>query len=165
MASAAQRALATTKTSDAEKIVDFSPEALRAPFALRCAALSIDYIILLIFPAGWLTLGKLFGEGNATALGTTIWVVGVAFFLANFLLLPFFRGQSIGKMLTGITILNSDGTSLSFGRLFIRNTIGYLITISTVGLGFVISAVNTSGRTLHDLLSGTIVVHGRKKQL
>lgn len=164
MASAVQKAPAANP-SDAEKLVDFSPETLRAPFALRCAALSIDYIILLIFPAGWLTFGKLFGEGNTAALGTSIWVVGIAFFVANFLLLPFFRGQSIGKMLTGITIVNANGTDLSFGRLLIRNTIGYLITLLTGGLGFVISALNASGRTLHDLLSGTIVVHGRKKQL
>ncbi|MFT3745376.1 MAG: RDD family protein [Pyrinomonadaceae bacterium] len=165
MASAAQKAIASNKTSDAEKIIDFSPEALRAPFALRCAALCIDYIVLVIFPAGWLTLGRLLGEGNPTSIGTSVWVVGIAFFAANFLLLPFLRGQSIGKMLTGITILNADGTNLSFGRLFIRNTIGYLITLLTGGLGFVIAALNTSGRTLHDLLSGTIVVHGRKKQL
>lgn len=145
--------------------MDFSPELLRAPFALRCAALSIDYILLLIFPAGWLTLGKVLGEGNTTSLTTTIWVVGIVFFLTNFLLLPVFRGQSIGKMLTGITIVNIDGTELSFGRLVIRNTIGYLITILTGGLGFVISALNSTGRTLHDLLSGTIVVHGRKTQI
>ena len=165
MATAAQKAVTSNTMSEAEKVVDFSPEDLRAPFALRCAALSIDYLILLIFPAGWLVLGKMLGEGNAVTIGTTVWIVAIVIFLANFLLLPFFRGQSIGKMLTGITVLNIDGTSLSLSRILVRNTIGYLITVMTGGLGFIIAALNSSGRALHDLLSGTIVVHGRKKQL
>ena len=165
MASAVQTAIANNRSSDAEKIVGFSAESLRAPFALRCAALSIDYILLVVFPAGWLTLGKLLGEGSNATLGISVWVVGIAFFVANFFLLPVFRGQTIGKMLTGITIVNIDGSQLSFGRLAIRNTIGYAITILTGGLGFVISALNTSGRALHDLVSGTIVIHGRKTQV
>ena len=32
-------------------------------------------------------------------------------------------------------------------------------------LGFLLAGVNTSGRALHDLLGGTIVVRGRKVQL
>ncbi len=165
MASAAKAALSTIKPSDSEKIVGFAPEELRAPFALRCAALLIDYILLLALPAGWLAIGRLFLDGQASEIGTAIWIVGIVFFLANFLLLPMFRGQTIGKMLTGLTILNLDGTGLSIGRVVLRNTVGYLLTVLTLGLGFVISALNSSGRTLHDFLSGTVVIHGRKTQL
>ncbi len=165
MSSAPQRAIAFTKPSDAEKIIDFSPARLRAPFALRCAAVSIDYILLLVFPAGWLMLGRLFGETGDSGIGSTIWVVAIIVFTANFVLLPLVRGQSIGKMLTGLTILNIDGTKVGAPRLLVRNTIGYLMTILTAGLGFLSSAVNTSGRSLHDFLTGTVVVRGRKKQL
>ncbi len=165
MASAAKATLSTQKPSDAERIVDFSPEDLRAPFALRCAALSIDYILLLVFPAGWLALGRIFGESGTVSIGPLVWVIGIIFFAANFLLLPSLRGQSLGKMLTGLTIVNIDGTNLSFGRLLVRNTVGYLVTAGTAGLGFIISALNSSGRTLHDILAGTIVIRGRKTQL
>ena len=35
---------------DTEKIIEFSPEVVRAPFPLRCAALIIDYMVLLVMP-------------------------------------------------------------------------------------------------------------------
>lgn len=165
MASAASRAISTNKSSEAEKIVNFSPEALKAPFALRCAALSIDYILLLVFPVGWLAAGKLLGETGTVAIGTTIWVVGIVFFLANFLVLPLFRGQTIGKMVTGLTILNLDGTDIGFSAVLRRNVLGYLATVLTLGIGFLIVAVNSSGRALHDYTAKTIVVRGRKTQV
>lgn len=165
MASAAKAALSTNNTTESEKIVGFSPTALRAPFSLRCAAVSIDYILLLVFPAGWLVLGKLFSDGASPVISPVIWVVGTTFFLFNFLVLPIFRGQTIGKMLTGLTIINLDGTRVRIGRLVLRNTVGYLLTLLTGGLGFVISALNSNGRTLHDFVSGTMVVRGRKTQL
>jgi len=165
MATAAQRAVSVDKPSEAEKIVGFSPERLRAPFALRCAALCIDYIVLLAFPAGWLATGSLLGEGGSVVIGTPVWLVSILIFLINFLAFPLFRGQTVGKMLTGLTILNIDGTNVSIGGILMRNVIGYLLTILTVGIGFLISAVNKSGRSLHDFLAGTIVVHGRKTQL
>lgn len=165
MAAAATRAISTNKASEAEKIVNFSPDKLRAPFSLRCAALSIDYILLLVFPVGWLAAGKLLGGSGTVAIGTTIWVIGILFLLANFLVLPLFRGQTVGKMLTGLTILNIDGTDIGFTTVLRRNVLGYFVTILTLGLGFLIAAVNSSGRALHDLIGGTVVVRGRKTQL
>lgn len=165
MATAASRAVSTATPSEAERIVDFSPQRLRAPFALRCAALFIDYIILLIFPVGWLATGKLLGAAGSIVIGNTIWVLGILLFLANFLILPLFRGQTVGKMVTGLTILNIDGTRLGFGGVLRRNILGYLVTMLTLGIGFLISAVNGSGRALHDFIAGTIVIRGSKTQL
>ena len=165
MAAAASRAISTRKSTEAEKIVNFLPEAVKAPFALRCAAISIDYMLLLAFPVGWLAAGKLIGETGAVAISTTIWVIGIVFVLADFLVLPLFKGQTIGKMLTGLTIVNMDGTDIGFGTVLRRNVLGYLATTLTLGLGFLLSAVNSSGRALHDLAAGTIVVRGRKTQL
>jgi uncharacterized RDD family membrane protein YckC len=66
-------------------------------------------------------------------------------------------------MMAGIAILRKDGTPVRLGRILLRNTIGYLITILTFGLGFFIAALNKSGRSLHDLIAGTVVVYGRRK--
>ena len=81
------------------------------------------------------------------------------------LLLPLLFGKTVGKMLTGLTILNMDGTAVSLVGIIRRNILGYLLTTITLGLGFLISAVNSSGRSLHDFVGGTIVVRGQKKQL
>jgi uncharacterized RDD family membrane protein YckC len=165
MVSAATRVISTNNPQVPEKIIDFSPARLKAPFALRCAALTIDYMLLLLLPVGWLTAAKLFGEPGAIVVGTTAWIIGILLVMVNFLLLPLLRGQTVGKMMTGLTILNIDGTDIGFGTVLRRNVLGYLVTVLTLGLGFLISAVNSSGRALHDFTAGTIVVRGSKKQL
>ena len=149
----------------AEKVVDFAPTELQAPFFLRCSAIFIDYMVLLAIPVGWLLIETIMGDGTKATVGSTVWMIGIVFWLANFLLLPLLRGQTIGKMLTGLTILNLDGTRLGIGGVVRRNIFGYIATVATLGLGFLFAAVNSTGRALHDIIAGTIVVHGRKKQL
>lgn len=163
MASAAARAIASTKPPAMEKIVDFAPEHIKAPFVLRCAALSIDYILLLILPVGWLVASKVMSEtpGDVT-IGTAGWVLGFVLFIGDFLLYPLLRGQTLGKMVVGLTILKLDGTDIDIGVLMRRNLVGYLATMLTLGIGFLIAAVNTSGRSLHDFIGGTVVIRGRK---
>lgn len=165
MTTAAKATKTTDITPGSETIVGFSVTELRAPFMLRCAAMSIDYLLLIILPAAWLLIGPIFGAGTGSGIGTTVWSVAIIVFVANFLLFPLATGRSLGKFLTGLTIVNTDGTKLSPARLFLRNTIGYLITIGTAGLGFLVAAFSSSGRSLHDILTGTVVIRGTKTQL
>ena len=151
--------------TEADKIVNFSPERLKAPFFLRVAAFCIDYIILIGLPIAWLVATKFFGEPGSQGISNFIWVIGAILLIVNLLLFPLLRGQTVGKMITGLTIVNSDGTDLRLGGIFRRNVIGYLITVATLGVGFLISGINSSGRALHDFLGGTVVVRGRKVQL
>ncbi len=110
--------------------------------------------------------GKTLGEPSTTnGLGTTVWLFGVILWVVNFLLLPLLFGKTIGKMLTGLTILNMDGTGVGLFGIIRRNILGFLLTGMTLGFGFLMSAINSSGRSLHDFVAGTIVVRGRKKHL
>lgn len=149
----------------AEKVVDFAPTELQAPFFLRCSAIFIDYMVLLAIPVGWLLIETMMGDGTKATVGSTVWMIGIILWLANFLLLPLLRGQTIGKLLTGLTIVNLDGTRVGIAGIIRRNIFGYLLTAATLGFGFLYAAVNSSGRAIHDIVAGTIVVHGRKKQL
>ncbi len=152
------------RSSGNERIVNFSPELLQAPFVLRCAALFIDYMLLLAVPLIWMTAGRWVNDGTPVLpFGPAVWLIIIVLWIINFLLLPLLRGQTLGKMLTGLTILRMDGTNIGLGRILLRNVFGYLITALTLGLGFMFSAVSSTGRSLHDFLSGTIVVRGRKK--
>jgi len=163
MSSVAQTAI-LPKTPQMEKVIEFSPNALRAPFFLRCAALFIDYMVLLAVPVTWLVVSRFLGDGLANVgISNTVWLFVLIAWVINFLALPLFRGQTIGKMMAGIAILRRDGTPVRLGRILLRNTIGYLITILTFGLGFFVAALNKSGRSLHDLIAGTVVVYGRRK--
>lgn len=164
MATTADNVIPATR-AEADKIVDFSPERLKAPFFLRVAAFCIDYMILIGLPIGWLVATKFFGEPGSQGISNFIWVIGSILLVVNLLLFPLLRGQTIGKMITGLTIVNSDGTDLRLGGILRRNVIGYLITVATLGLGFLIGGINSSGRALHDFVGGTIVVRARKIQL
>jgi uncharacterized RDD family membrane protein YckC len=148
-----------------EKDIEFSPNASGARFFLRCAALFIDYMLLVAVPVGWLVFVKFFGDGSTNAgISYWVWLFVLFAWAINFLALPLFRGQTIGKLIAGIAILRTDGTPVRLGRLLLRNTFGYIVSILTFGLGFFLAAVNRNGRSLHDLIAGTIVVPGRRKR-
>ena len=103
-----------------------SPEFVKAPFFLRCAAFSIDYILLLSLPVAWLVFAKFFLDGAAnTNLGSIVWLLVLIAWVVDFLALPLLRGQTIGKMLAGITIVTLDGSSVGLGRIIRRNVFGY----------------------------------------
>ena len=148
-------------------IVDFDVERLKAPFLLRCGALLIDYILIIAVPVVSLLLGRTFEYDGAKLLNSEVsnagWLIMILMILTNFVIFPMFSGQSIGKILTGLRIVKTDGDAPSFGRLLVRHLIGYPLTALTLGLGFLLSVLNYKGRALHDFLAGTIVVYGRKR--
>lgn len=143
-------------------IVDFIPERVKAPFFLRVAAACIDYMLLMAVPVIWLTLGRMLGDGSGITMGAIVWSVIVILYVLNFLLLPLLMGKTLGKLLMGLSIVRSDGSEVGLVNLLLRYTVGYAATILTLGVGFLISAVNTSGRSLHDYIAGTVVVRGTK---
>ena len=156
--------MSAKQTPALEKIVDFDPEALKAPFVLRVAALAIDYIIVIIIPVVWLILSRMLSElGTTSSIGATPWLIATVLFISNFLIFPVLRGRTLGKLLVGLTIVKNDGTRVDLLSIVRRNIIGYILTILTMGIGFLIGAVNNSGRALHDFVGGTMVIRGRRK--
>jgi uncharacterized RDD family membrane protein YckC len=162
----AERSLPSQRIRGKEVIAAFSPAELKAPFALRCAALCIDYIVLISVPVITLLINVSFGGAATSRTGgvsnTTGWLLGLLLFLTNFFILPSVNGQSIGKMLTGLRIVKMNGRSVSFGTILLRNFVGYAVTAFTLGLGFLFALIGKNGRAVHDLIGGTVVVYARK---
>lgn len=138
-------------------------ERLRAPFSLRCGALLIDYIILVGVLAFATLLARVFGDArrasSAMLLAGYVGVILAA--LLNFVLVAGLTGRTLGKWIAGLRIERTGGVELSFTRALVRHLVGYPLTMLTLGLGFLVAAFNPKGRTLHDLLAGTVVVRGR----
>jgi uncharacterized RDD family membrane protein YckC len=134
---------------------------IRGPFSLRCGAILIDYIVLAAILAFRTLVSRLLG-GGARSAGSSSLSVGlfltVAVAALDLGVLPGLTGLTIGKWATGLRIRRSDGTELGIGRAFLRHFIGYPLSALTLGLGFIIAALNARGRGLHDLIAGTIVV-------
>ena len=133
----------------------------RAPFALRCGALLIDYILLALILTFSIMIARLMG-GGARMAGGTAEKIGIIMTLIvavlDFGVLAGLTGRTIGKWTTGLRIETLDGGTPGIGRALLRHVIGYPLSILPFGLGFLIVTVNSSGRGLHDFLAGTIVV-------
>jgi uncharacterized RDD family membrane protein YckC len=158
-----KRALKTERV-----VVNFDAERLRAPFLLRCGAFLIDYILVVSIPVIGLLTARSFGDDGAKLLNSEInstgWLIALLLGLTNFVIFPMFSGQTLGKMLTGLRVVNMKGEFPTFSKLLIRHSIGYLLTLLTGGLGFLLSVLNIRGRALHDFLAGTIVIYGRRRE-
>jgi uncharacterized RDD family membrane protein YckC len=121
----------------------------------------IDYIVLVAIVATSTLVARTFGGGARLAGNSTEtlgFVLAVLVALANFGLLAGLWGRTIGKWATGLRIERADGQPASPGRIALRHFVGYPLSILTLGLGFLIAGMNSRGRTLHDLVAGTVVV-------
>ena len=137
----------------------------RAPFALRCGAILIDYIILVGILAFSTLVSRLMG-GGARSAGNSSETVGILVTIVVAALglgvLPGLTGLTAGKWAAGLRILRDDGTEIGIGRALVRHFVGYPLSFITLGLGFLAAAFTTRGRGLHDLIAGTIVVRERR---
>lgn len=163
----AQRAVPSRTFRTNEVVVDFSPKNLRAPFFLRCGAILIDYLIIVIIPVIGLVLGRFMGEDGAKLLSSEMnsvaWLTAVLLGLANIILLPMFNGQTIGKLLTGLRTVKLDGTRASGGTIAFRQISGLLLTAASAGIAFFLSVFSSKGRALHDYLAGTVVIYADRR--
>lgn len=145
-------------------IAEFDPIAMRAPFFLRCGAIAFDYLLVVIWPVLGLILGRYLGIDGTKLLSGELnnisWLIAILVGFSNIVLLPLATGQSLGKMIAGLRIVTQEGESLSVKSIVLRQTVGYLLTVGSLGLGFLFSAFSTKGRALHDYLAGSQVVFG-----
>jgi uncharacterized RDD family membrane protein YckC len=133
----------------------------RAPFALRCGALLIDYILLALILTFSIMVARLMGGGARMAGGTAEKIGGFITLIVavlNLVVLAGLTGKTVGKWTTGLRIERTDGRLPGIVRAGLRHLIGYPLSLLLFGLGFLIVAVSPTGRALHDLIAGTIVV-------
>ena len=81
-----------------------------------------------------------------------LWVIYAAYYS----LFHSFYGQTPGKMLKGLVVLDARNRFLSLPAAFLRWT-GYLVSLLPLGLGFWSSVFHSRGLTWHDRMTGTSV--------
>lgn len=156
----------------------------RAPFSLRCGAFLVDYILLAAIIAFSTMMARVGGRPRALASTSETFglFIAAAVALLNFVGLTALRGQTLGKWATGLCIRRSDGEPLNLVRSLLRHLIAYPLSFLILGLtflaadfptaaivmaagfaltlalGFVMAALGTNGRALHDIIADTVVV-------
>ena len=67
-------------------------------------------------------------------------------------------GQTLGKRIVGLRVIRFDGQAeLSLSTVILRETIGKLLTVMTLGLGLLMLVLG-KGRALHDWVAQTRVI-------
>ena len=158
-ATATEAAAPRTKVKSSTSIEAFAR--FRAPFALRCGAILIDYITLVAILAFSTLLSRMLG-GGARSWGSSSETAGIVVTIVvaglNLGVLPGLTGFTLGKWAAGLRILRQNGLEIGIGRALVRHFVGYPLSFVTLGLGFLVIAFTSRGRGLHDLIAGTVVV-------
>ena len=139
-------------------------------FWQRTLAFLIDKFILflismiLIF-TGALLLGlgfpfSLFMDVSTTATGTFFISYYGTSILLNMVYFTYFHGtigQTPGKMLLGLKVIQKTGEPMTLGIAFLR-WVGYIISGLIFNLGFVWVAFDSKKRGWHDMIAATNVI-------
>jgi uncharacterized RDD family membrane protein YckC len=128
----------------------------------RFIAHIIDQIILgTVGAAIGLFFGLLMGQGadrdmaGVAILGMSV-VISVIYYLGFWSM----GGQTPGKMLLGLVIVQDDGKPLTFVGALLR-FFGYFVSNLVLSLGFAAIAFDATHRGWHDKIASTVVVKSR----
>jgi uncharacterized RDD family membrane protein YckC len=130
-----------------------------ASWWIRFFASLIDAVLIFAGAAAIFAIGAALDND----MSWTVAGLGAAtvYFLYHPLLVAFNHGQTLGKKLLAVKVVNNDGSSTGFGRAFVREVLFKLVpsALSPLNLiDYLWAAFREDRRTLHDLGAGTAVV-------
>ena len=95
--------------------------------------------------------------GFSAALAVVLLMI---YFIAPTLLF----GQTLGKRIVGLRVIRANcNPEIGFFRVVLRESVGKLLSVGLLGIGFLFPLMNQRQRALHDYLAGTIVVTYRQR--
>ena len=129
----------------------------------RIVATVVDAIILGIASG---ILAGLFGSNRSSGLGLTHLSAGgsilsVAFALVYYVVLEGLLGRTVGKLATGIRVVNeATGYPPGIGKAVVRTVLRIIDGLAGYLVGYVIVLGSSRRRRLGDMAAGTLVVRG-----
>jgi uncharacterized RDD family membrane protein YckC len=126
----------------------------------RVGATILDAIVMVLAAlVVGLPVAAAAGGDAGYAAGTLVYVAAVLFYAP--VMLAAAGGQTLGKRAAGVAVINADGTSIGFGRAFVRETLiklGFGIVWPVGLLDDLWPLWQRENRALHDLTIRTRVV-------
>jgi len=130
----------------------------------RILAQLLDYLFFLAYII-LITLGSRLTDGFGDSMAVIILMI-LPLFLYDLVCETFLQGQSFGKMIMKIKVVNIDGTQARFGGYLLR----WMIRIIDTNLFFfcgmvalITIIVNEKGQRLGDVAAGTTVIKLRQR--
>lgn len=120
-----------------------------AGFWVRFAAVLVDGLVLAI-PSG--IINAIFGKSLGGFLGYVL-MWAYAIYMLNT------RQATLGKMAVGLKVTTTDGGKPTVGKLALREIIGKILDIITLGIGYLMIVFTGKKQGLHDKIADTVVVY------
>jgi uncharacterized RDD family membrane protein YckC len=153
---------------------DWAAAAEPAGFWIRGGAFAVDAVILAVWVGviwaavmgaamtgvlDWAEPVVLLAVMERTSdLGPTMAALFAGVLLAYLVAFVVVEGATPGKMLFRLRVLGADGPRVAVVPALVREILGRLVGVATLGVGFALVAFAGSKRGLHDLIARTRVV-------
>lgn len=143
-----------------------TPDGILFAYALagpvtRCLAVAIDFVSTMIlagFVGRIISLAGLIDQDFAQAL---IWIAYFVISIGYGVLFEWsWRGQTIGKKLLRLRVVDANGLRLQFHQVLLRNLLRCVDMLPAFYLvGGIVSLCSSRAQRLGDLAAGTVVIH------
>jgi uncharacterized RDD family membrane protein YckC len=128
----------------------------------RLLAGAVDLLFFVVlYSISRFCFGFIDGQGFSSLLGLIPYKEAVSGgLILSFINIVTLQTQSttISKKLFNLEVLSEDGAYLPFSTALMRESLGKVISISLLPLTLAMLFLNKKGRTLHDIIAGTMVV-------
>lgn len=127
-----------------------------APFHKRLLAWAIDLLLMMV----WLLVTQKYIVA-ASNFGDvlSILITSLPFISYHLLMEIFFDGQSVGKMITAIRVMNISGHKASLSQYLLRWAFRLVDMGMTFGMGAILtSAFSKNHQRIGDIVAGTVVI-------
>lgn len=154
--------------SQVEQAQDYAPPLPYAGFPLRVVSAILDAVFLIALAAliaaaaGFYVLARTsWGDTDPSdevyVTSATILCTFLILAPLYFVLLWYWRGQTLGQIAVRVAVTDRDGYHISFRQSLVR-LIVWPISVLPLGLGVTTMFFDSEQRMLHDILAGTVVV-------
>jgi uncharacterized RDD family membrane protein YckC len=137
-----------------------------AGFWIRAAALIVDFALFFVVQVSFgFVAGRIWGPDveDSIAFLPLIWVFTLVFVGAYTTVLHALGGQTIGKLLVGVRVVDDAGHPPTIGVALLRY-FAYFASVATLGGGYAMAGLRRDKRALHDLIAGTRVERLARRQ-
>ncbi|MGR9050454.1 RDD family protein [Halobacillus faecis] len=112
-------------------------------------------------------LAGVFGVLTGEFVQDDFTVVDVLAIFYALLLPPIWYGYTLGRKALGNRIVKTDGSDVTFINIVLRELVGGLVYVVTLGIAFIVSAfmvgLREDKRGIHDFIGGTYVTKDAPK--
>ncbi|HEX4744167.1 MAG TPA: RDD family protein [Candidatus Limnocylindria bacterium] len=133
----------------------------------RGFAALLDFVIATVLTTGWITAWSVVVEATGGVVLGIVLFTAVLFGWAYFILLEWlWNGQTVGKRVFGLRVIDEGGSPARFFAVFVRNLIRVVDFLPGLyGVGLVSIVLSSRSQRLGDLAAGTFVVRARRPRV